>query len=171
MIFQYPSKILTTPTQLVTPEMLAKESFQKLLGTMFHWMYIAKGVGLAAPQIGVPYRIFVMDPTGFKNKKKGEILSPKYFINPEFISKSPDEIEVEEGCLSCPGFSHKMKRSTSVTVKCKGTENNDLEVVLNGYEAIIAQHEIDHLDGFTIVDRSPPAKKSIYLHIINQATK
>jgi peptide deformylase len=104
---------------------------------MLKTMYASKGIGLSAPQVGMLNRMFVMDC--------GD--NPCVFINPIITHKSKETVQSREGCLSFPGFLVEVKRHAEVTVHFHGLDGNKYDIVLEGIEAICAQHEIDHLEG------------------------
>ena len=110
-------------------------------------MYKKDGAGLAANQVGKAWRIFVVDPHWFSNKKK----NPTVIINPEIVN-SEGLTSYEEGCLSIPGIYEKVKRAEKITIKGKDEKWNDLKLDLEGLDAIVMQHEYDHLDGILFVD-------------------
>lgn len=126
----------------ITPNIL------KLINNMVETMYDAKGVGLAAPQVGVLKRVIVIDV--------GEgVIS---LINPEIIAIEGEEVDVE-GCLSCPGIIGDVKRGQRV--KVKGLTPNGQERIIEG-EGLLArafQHEIDHLDGILFIDKAQNLRK------------
>lgn len=118
-----------------------------LINDMVQTMYAAPGIGLAAPQIGVPLRIFVVDVSG--GRGPGQLMT---FINPEFVERDGMQLE-EEGCLSLPGFNATVARPATAVVK--GLSLDGREQVVEG-SALLArafQHEMDHLDGRVFVDR------------------
>ncbi|MFQ5987650.1 MAG: peptide deformylase [Dehalococcoidia bacterium] len=117
-------------------------SIQRLIDDMVETLHHARGVGLAAPQIGVPLRVVVIELPG------EETLA---LVNPQIVKRS-GERTVEEGCLSIPGYRGEIKRSAKVTAK--GLERRGREVRIRG-EGLMAQaleHEIDHLNGVLYVD-------------------
>jgi len=123
------------------------EDLDTLIDDMIQTMYAAPGVGLAAPQLGVPLRVFVVDPSS--GQSINELIT---VINPEVVDRSGEQRE-EEGCLSLPGFAARVTRPTRLVVN--GYDRNGSEVSVEG-EALLArvlQHEIDHLDGKLFVDR------------------
>ncbi|MGX9355303.1 peptide deformylase [Roseobacteraceae bacterium S113] len=121
-----------------------------LIGDMFETMYAAPGRGLAAPQIGVMTRIFVMDVTW----KEGE-MSPLVCINPEIVAHSDEASTNEEACLSIPGVSAEVTRPARITLRYEDVHGESHETEMDGFAAICAQHELDHLDGKVIFDRLP----------------
>ncbi len=117
-------------------------SIQKLIDDMVETMRAAPGVGLAAPQVGVPLRLAVIEVD--------EQLT--VIINPEIV-KRIGEYEPDEGCLSVPGYWGKLKRAEKVTVKAKDRRGRDQRITAEGLLAQALQHEIDHLDGYLYIDR------------------
>jgi peptide deformylase len=128
-----------------------------LVQDMFDTMYDAPGRGLAAPQVGVMQRVFVMDPT-WKDGEK----SPLVCINPEILA-SEDEVAAQtEACLSIPGVSADVTRPAAITLAYTGLDGTRHETPLTGFAATCAQHELDHLNGIVIFDRlSPDARAAL----------
>jgi peptide deformylase len=129
------------PVDLITPEIV------ELVADMFDTMYDAPGRGLAAPQVGRTERIFVFD-AGWKDGTP----TPVACINPEIISLSETQLTGEEGCLSIPGVPMGISRAAEVTLRWTDVEGIH-ERSFTGAEAVIVQHEYDHLDGIVIYDR------------------
>ncbi|SMX26856.1 Peptide deformylase [Pelagimonas phthalicica] len=127
------------PVEIIDPE---------LITDMFETMYDAPGRGLAAPQIGVMQRVFVMD-VGWKT---GE-MEPMACINPEIVSRSEARVTGEEGCLSLPGVSVEVERFAEVELRYTDLTGERLTQPLAGFASICAQHELDHLDGKMHFDR------------------
>lgn len=115
-----------------------------LAENMLHTMYLAKGIGLAATQVGEPRRIIVSDVSKDRN-------NPICIINPKIIARD-GERQSEEGCLSVPGYRDKVKRSERVTVSGIDLSGAGIEIEADGLLAACIQHEIDHLDGRLFVD-------------------
>src|SRR5690349_6807851 len=142
-ILHYPDKRLRNPGKPVTvfgPELAA------LVEDMAETMYAAPGVGLAAPQIGVPLRIFVVDVA--PNDAPSDL---KIFINPEIVHKE-GEVTWEEGCLSFPGIHEEIERAAKVTVRATGLDGQTFEVTGEDLLAVALQHESDHLNGVLMID-------------------
>jgi peptide deformylase len=118
------------------------QSIQKLIDDMIETMRAAPGVGLAAPQVGVPLRVAVIEVD-----EKVTVI-----VNPEIVKMS-GEYEPDEGCLSVPGFWGRLRRAEKVTVKAKDRNGKDFRVTAEGLLAQALQHEIDHLDGLLYIDR------------------
>lgn len=127
------------------------ENLQILIEDMFETMYDARGVGLAAPQIGLSLQLSVIDVIGDKSKQL-------VIINPEIIA-STGEKDFEEGCLSVPGAYDTVVRAEKVTVKALDRLGKPFEIEADGLLAECLQHEIDHLNGKLFVDLLSPLKR------------
>lgn len=121
------------------------EKTLELLDNMAETMYAAPGVGLAAPQVGILQRIVVIDV----EDEHGLI----ELINPVITEYSREELIMEEGCLSIPGRSGKVKRPARVTVRALDRKGKEFELKAEGYLARAIQHEVDHLDGILFIDK------------------
>ena len=117
-----------------------------LIEDMFDTMYEANGVGLAAPQVGVLKKIFVVDVGDEENKQ------PFVFINPEILEREGVQVGFE-GCLSVPGKSGKVARAEKVRVKAFNQDMEEFELEADGFLARAIQHEYDHLNGVVYVDK------------------
>jgi len=117
-------------------------SIQQLIDDMVETMRQASGVGLAAPQVGVPLRVIVL-------QKLGE--EPMAIINPEMVKRA-GERKVTEGCLSVPGYAGEVKRSVSVTVKGWDRQGKAIRIKATGLMAQVLEHELDHLNGVLYID-------------------
>ena len=137
-IIEAPDRRLTTPS---APVERIDEELLRLLDDMLQTMYAAPGIGLAAPQVGVPKRAFVADLRG-----EGE-RAPIYVINPEIIARSETTNVAEEGCLSLPKHFGEVTRFDQVRVRYQDREGAAREIAADGLLARCLQHEIDHLDG------------------------
>ncbi len=129
------------------------DKLQTLIDDMFETMYDAKGVGLAAPQIGINIRLSVIDVT---NDKSQQLV----LINPEIISAEGEQ-EYQEGCLSVPGTFDTVKRAATVTIRALDRNANPYEMTSSGLLGEAFQHEIDHLNGKLYIDLLSPLKKNI----------
>jgi peptide deformylase len=108
-------------------------------------MHDAQGVGLAATQVGVLRRLFVFEP---------DDEGPRAIVNPVIADRNDETAAEDEGCLSLQGVRVPVERNTSLTLEGKDPHGDDLRIELEGYGARIAQHELDHLDGVLIIDRT-----------------
>ncbi len=132
------------------------EDTKKLTSEMFEVMYENKGIGLAAPQVGILKRVVTVDISGSEKRN-----SPLVLINPEIIKQEGEE-ESEEGCLSLPGFKCKIKRSSLIHVKYTDLEGQEKTLDARDMLAICLQHEIDHLNGKLIIDYAGRLRRSMY---------
>jgi peptide deformylase len=152
-ILTYPDPVLAkkaAPVTEFTPEL------KQLVDDMMLTMYEGDGVGLAAPQVGQSLRLITFDETGPKERQR-----PMVLINPEF-GECAGSKESEESCLSLPSFSCKVKRHECVTVRGRNEKGEPVEIKAEGLLAVILQHEIDHLDGKTLVDHASRLKRTMY---------
>ena len=131
----------TTPVETVTDEI------RTLISEMFDTMYAAEGIGLAAPQVGLLHRVFVLDvlPEDAPRLKRA-------FVNPVIV-KREGSVVAEEGCLSIPGIRHDVKRAERVIVEAMDETGAPFRMEAEGLVARAIQHETDHLDGVLFVDR------------------
>lgn len=128
------------------------QSLERLIADMWETMYDAPGVGLAAPQIGVPLRVLVAE---WSEEQDGEQVEyHAALVNPEIIKRSEEELLGTEGCLSVPGYvGDNIRRAAAVTVKARDARGKEVRVHAEGWFARILQHEIDHLDGILFTER------------------
>lgn len=125
---------------------------QKLVDDMVETMRVAPGVGLAAPQVGIPLRAVVVE----FGDEEDETVPPKLFVvvNPEITRTSQDSVVAAEGCLSIPGYAGDVDRFEAVTVRGLNRHGQPMRVKAEGWLARIFQHEIDHLEGVLFTDRA-----------------
>ena len=138
---------------------------QTLIDDMIETMYAAPGIGLAAPQIGVPLRIFVVDLSVGRDADQLTTL-----INPEFVEREGMQLE-EEGCLSVPGFNATVVRPARVTVKALDRAGHERVIEGTGLMARALQHEMDHLDGLLFVDRLRGIKRDLIVRRIKKLAR
>jgi peptide deformylase len=136
-------RLLAAPVAAVTPEI------KTLIADMAETMWHKVGIGLAAPQIGVSLRIFVMD-----DGKRGA----RAIINP-IVTDRGGILKEEEGCLSLPGIFAEVERSKSLRIEGLDGDGQPISFEANGLQAKIIQHELDHLDGVLFIDRLPPVTR------------
>ena len=153
-ILQYPDKRLrihAEPVPAVTPEVVA------LIEDMKETMYAAPGCGLAAPQIGVSLRLFIVDTAG-----EDEPSALRVFINPEIVSREGKAVW-EEGCLSFPGVHEEIERAAKIIVRATNERGQPVELVAEGLLGVAVQHENDHLDGILMIDHMGVLKRRMAL--------
>lgn len=150
-IVNYPHPALrwiSKPIKSISPDL------RDTVRTMFDLMYEARGIGLAANQVALPYRLFVINLTSDPNEQEEEFV----FINPE-ITKRKGTTEGEEGCLSLPQLYGDVKRSEEITVEAYDLDGQLFEITLDDLAARAVQHEHDHLEGILFPDRMLEAKR------------
>lgn len=134
------------------------DALQKLIDDLFETMYAERGLGLAAPQIGVNMRLTVIDCPSDRSEDDAKKL---VLINPEIVSKSEDTKTYQEGCLSVPGVYAKVKRAVRVTLRAQDRFGEFYELEAEDLLAECIQHEIDHLDGKVFIDYLSPIKRQM----------
>jgi peptide deformylase len=148
------------------------EGLTELIANMFETMYHADGVGLAAPQIGLSIRLFVVDATAVTSDNEPELAHfKKVFINPTIISKSGELWSFEEGCLSLPTIHEEVWREEEVEIHYFDENWVEKKETYNGYAARIILHEYDHIEGKLFTDYISPLRKRLLKGKLNSITK
>ena len=147
------------PVEVITPEI------ERLIDDMIETMYAAPGIGLAAPQVGVALRIFVLDLSVGRDPAALHVM-----VNPEFVERDGMQLE-EEGCLSVPGFTSTVARPKRVVVKGLNRQGESQTLEGTGLMARALQHEIDHLNGCLFVDRLRGISKDLIVRKIKKLAK
>ena len=161
-ILKYGDRILhepSRPVDAVTP------AIDQLVDDMIETMYAAPGIGLAAPQVGVPLRVAVIDITG--GRRGGQVFT---LINPVFVEREGMQLE-EEGCLSVPGFNATVARPARAVVEALDREGQPQRIEGTGVLARALQHELDHLDGRLFLERLRGLRKSLIVNKIRKQQK
>jgi len=161
-IVKYPDPVLDRPAEPVTE---FNDELRKFVDDMFESMYAAKGIGLAAPQVGVSKRITVID-LSFKERPEEKIV----LVNPEIVLREGKQYE-EEGCLSLPEIREKVSRAAKVKVRAQDVEGSWFEMEGTELLARAFQHEIDHLDGILFFRRVSALKRDLILRRIRKMQK
>lgn len=144
-IVKYPEEVLARPCEVVTEY---NDELSALVHRLTEAMYVAGGVGLAAPQLGVSRRVLVIDPSG------GEVTNQLLaLINPRVTWQSPEQELGPEGCLSLPGAVLRVQRAVAVDVEYHDLMGNLQTLRFTNFPARVVQHEIDHLNGVLMIDR------------------
>jgi peptide deformylase len=161
-IVKWPDPVLEKQGEVVTE---FDDKLKKLVSDMFETMYAAPGVGLAAPQVGVSQRLFVMDCSIGRNPQERVVL-----INPEVLMVEGEQ-SGEEGCLSFPGIFFPVKRSLRAVVRAQDINGEVFE--LDGMEltARCMLHETDHCDGIVFIDKTTPLKRELAKRKIRKLQK
>jgi peptide deformylase len=137
------------------------EGLSELILNMFETLKKAEGVGLAAPQIGLPIRVVVVDLDVVSDEEPEYKGFLKTYINPYIIETDGEIISFEEGCLSFPGIHEKVNRPSRVHIKYLDENFESHDEWLDQYPARVLQHEIDHLDGKCFIDRMSPLRRQM----------
>ena len=158
-ILRYGERPLHTPAATVTR---FDDELQRLIDDMIETMYAAPGIGLAAPQVGVPLRVFVVDLS--VGRDRAQLIT---LVNPEFVQREGTQLE-EEGCLSVPGFNATVLRPSRAVIRGLDREENLQTFEGTGLLARAFQHEMDHLDGRLFVDRLRGIKRDVIVRKIQK---
>jgi peptide deformylase len=161
-IVKYGDPVLTERADEVTE---FDENLRKLVDNMFETMYGAPGVGLAAPQVGVLKRLFVMDCSSGRNKEQKVVL-----INPVIETEEGEQVG-EEGCLSFPGIFVQVTRPQRVVVRARDTDGSPFTLDIMELEARCVAHETDHLDGELFIEYLSPLKRDLTKRKIRKRIK
>jgi peptide deformylase len=161
-ILRYGADVLHAPA---APVASLTADIQQALDDMIQTMYAAPGIGLAAPQVGLPLRMFVCDLSVGRNA--AELMA---FINPEFLEREGMQLE-EEGCLSVPGFNATVARPSRAVLKGLDRDGTARTVEATGLLARCFQHEMDHLDGTVFVDRLRGLQKDLIVRKIRKLSR
>ena len=161
-IVTWPNPILEIPADPVTE---FNGDLKQLVDSMFETMYSAPGVGLAAVQVGVPKRLFVMDCSGGKDPAQRVVM-----INPEVISMEGKQ-NGEEGCLSFPGIYFGVERNLRAIVRAHDVNGKEFELDGTELTARCMLHETDHCDGIVFLDKMTPLKREIVKRKIKKLQK
>jgi peptide deformylase len=161
-IVKFGDPVLEKPSEKVT---VFNEELKKLVGDMFESMYAARGVGLAAPQIGISRRIAVVDVT-FKEDPDAQLV----LINPEIIHKEGRHAQ-SEGCLSIPDFRENVTRANVVTIRAQDLEGKVFEKTADDLLARAFQHETDHLNGRLYISHISALKRDLIKRKIRKLVK
>lgn len=164
-ICQTGDPVLRHRARALTPEEILSAPMQDLIASMFETMRAAPGVGLAAPQIGLPFQIAVIEdqqafidrmPPGHSEERQRRAVAPHVIVNPRLIPEPGASVEFFEGCLSLTGFTAIVPRALAVRVDCLNERAEPVTIHASGWYARILQHEIDHLHGTLYIDRMLP---------------
>ena len=137
------------------------DAIRELARDMIDVMYDEPGIGLAAPQVGEPIRLVVMD-TEWTDEEAGADRDPRVLVNPEILERE-GKITWTEGCLSVPDFTADVERAARVRVRYTDLEGREVVEDAEELRAVCFQHEIDHLDGILFIDRISRLKRNLYV--------
>jgi peptide deformylase len=159
-IYAYGQPVLKKKAEPIAPDY---PELQTLIENMYDTMYHAKGVGLAAPQVGLSIRLFLVDTVQLKEKDKemqGDGIR-QVFINAEILEFGGKEEPYEEGCLSIPNITGDVERPAQVRVRYQNEQFEVKEEVFTGFEARVIQHEYDHIEGVLFTEKLKPLKRNL----------
>jgi len=163
-IVKYGSPILRKHSVEVTEE----DNLVQMVMDLFDTIKKEGGLGLAAPQIGIQKRIFLIDTSALNEDDPTIEKIEEAFINPEISGSSPETFIYEEGCLSIPGIYENVERPLKIRVRYQDTFFNTIEKELDGMQARIFQHEFDHLNGILFIDRLSPLRRKLLTGKLNK---
>jgi len=163
-VYVYGQPVLRKVAEDIT---LDYPQLKELIADMFETMYKADGVGLAAPQIGLPIRVVVVDLDVLSDDKPEYKDFHKAYINAHILDASGDEESIEEGCLSLPGIHETVKRKNKIHVKYMDEDFVEHDEIVEGYLARVMQHEFDHLEGKMFIDYISPLRKQMIKSKLN----
>jgi peptide deformylase len=161
-IHEFPAAVLRRKAE---PVVTIDATLQRLIDAMIQTMYDAPGIGLAAPQVGVSLRLFVVDVSGGRDAQ-----ALMTFINPEMINRE-GRIQEDEGCLSLPGVYGPTPRATHVIMRGMNRSGETVEVEGEGLLSRAFQHEMDHLQGMLFFNRMGPAARDIVIRKFKRAQR
>ena len=143
-------------------------NFNEFIENMWETMYNANGVGLAAPQVGISVRVFIVDTSAFAdfesmNNEEFKLVKSfkKVFVNPVIIDETGNKWNFNEGCLSIPEVRADIKRSETILIKYFDEQFNEHEHSFEGIIARVVQHEYDHIEGILFTDKISPLKRKL----------
>lgn len=170
---KYPITVYGDPILRKRALEISKETngLKEMIENMWETMYYADGVGLAAPQAGLPIRLFVVDGNAGSDEETELPELKKVFINPEIIELSGDSWVMNEGCLSLPEIREDVSRPDVVRIKYFDENFEEHNEVFNGFIGRVIQHEYDHLEGKLFIDYLSPLKKRLLKGKLNDITR
>lgn len=167
-VYVYGQPVLRKVAEDITPDY---QNLKELIQNMFETMDHADGVGLAAPQIGLPIRVVVVDLDVLSEDYPEYKGFRKAYINAHILEVSGEEVSMEEGCLSLPGIHESVKRGNKIRVKYLDEDLVEHDEIVEGYLARVMQHEFDHLDGKMFIDHLSPLRRQMIKGKLNAMLK
>jgi peptide deformylase len=164
--------IIYTPSPILkmksAPVKKIDKELQKFLDDMLETMYHEDGAGIAAVQVGILKRIFILD---IDRREDGKLKNPQFYINPEIIEFSEEKSVINEGCLSFPGARSMISRPERVKIKYLDYDGNEKVEEADDYKARGFLHETDHLNGITMPDHLSPIKRDVFNRQVKKTLK
>lgn len=155
-VYAFGSAVLRKKADPIGPDY---PNLQELIANMFETMYESNGIGLAAPQIGVAIRLFIVDGTEIEDPSTADF--KKVFVNAEILEEFDQKWDYEEGCLSIPGVRADVNRHSKLRIRYQDENFKEFEEEFDGMAARIIQHEYDHIEGILFTDRIAPLKRTM----------
>ena len=155
-IYLYGQPVLRKPTEEIAETLELKQ----FIADMYETLTQAEGCGLAAPQVGKPWRLFIVDGAELEEDYPECKGFKRTFINPEMLEQSEETCSYSEGCLSLPGISENVVRPKTIKLRYLDEDFQAHEEVFTGFQARIIEHEYDHLEGHVFTDRISPIRKT-----------
>lgn len=167
-IYVYGQPVLRKEAEDINPDY---PNLKELIENMFETMDNAEGVGLAAPQVGLPIRVVVVNLDVLSEDLPEYKGFRKTYINPHILEVGGEMVSMDEGCLSLPGIHESVKRGDKIRVKYLDENLEEHDEVVEGYLARVMQHEFDHLDGKMFIDHLSPLRKQMIKGKLNALLK
>lgn len=167
-IYAYGQPVLKKKAQSIDP---SDERIQNLIADMWETMYNASGVGLAAPQIGQPIRLFLVDTVQVMEDEDKDKGIKKCFINAQILEEDGDEWSYEEGCLSIPDVRGDVDRKPNIKIRYQNEEGEEFTEEYDGINARVIQHEYDHIEGVLFIEKLKPLKKKLVSRKLDKIKK
>jgi peptide deformylase len=167
-VYVYGSPVLRRVAKDITPDY---PKLKELIDDMFETMYHSDGIGLAAPQVGLSIRLFVIDGNPLAEDNPELENFKKVFINAHIVERNGDTILYNEGCLSIPNIREDVERPESIVIKYVDENFTPHEERYDGVAARIIQHEYDHLDGILFTDKVSTIRKQLLKSKLNAISK
>lgn len=160
---KYPVTVYGDPQLRKVAKNIDKDDpkLKEIIENMWETMYYSDGVGLAAPQVGMSIRLFVIDASSGADEEPELENFKKVFINPEIVDTDGEEWVMNEGCLSLPEIREDVSRPDEVTLRYFDEEFNEHEETFKGFAGRVIQHEYDHLEGKLFIDYLSPLRKRL----------
>jgi peptide deformylase len=169
----YPVTVYGDPVLRKVAEPIGPDypNLPEVLENLWETMYYADGVGLAAPQVGLPIRIFVIDASSAAEDEPDLNGLKKTFINPVILESSGEPWAMEEGCLSLPEIREDVARPEMIKIRYQDENFNEYEEVFKGFAARVIQHEYDHLEGILFIDHLSSLRRKLLRGKLNNIAK
>ncbi len=146
-------------------------NLKQLIENMFETMYNADGIGLAAPQIGLDIRLFVIDLEPLAEDEPKYAGFKKVFINPQIVERTGDVVKMDEGCLSLPGINEAVEREAKIRIQYLDENFNSHDEEYDSFFARCIQHEYDHIEGILFIDKISGIRKQLIKSKLNNLIK